>query len=391
MSRRVSPLPPPPSDTPSGIYLHFPFCAIRCTYCDFATVAGQDARIPRYLDALEREILTFQQGLPPRVDTVFFGGGTPSRLLPDQVRRLLGAIAKRFDLLPGAEVTLEGNPESLGADRLGGFRQAGVTRISVGMQSLDDEVLRGVGRAHDGARARRAVREAVAGGFASVNVDLIAGLPGERLALWDSTLEEVADLGPAHVSVYLLETDKDAPLARSVRRGKTAVADDDELAATYLRTTALLASRGMEHYEISNFARAGHRSRHNSKYWTDAPYAGFGLGAHAYFAGQRRANRRDLEGYLADVQDGRDPLSFSDPWDPRRRLDEALMLGLRLCEGVDLRRLGERYGLDPEKLHAAAWERAEAAGVIDRRGARVRLTPWGRLRSNELFADLIGT
>jgi oxygen-independent coproporphyrinogen-3 oxidase len=383
-------MPPAVSDPPLGIYVHFPFCSVRCTYCDFPTVAGRDDRIEGYLEALVREIAEGQPDVPAHADTIFFGGGTPSRMTGSQAARVLGALHRRFDVARDAEITLEGNPESLSRDALDGFREAGITRISVGVQSLDDTVLARVGRAHDAADARRAVADARAAGFADVSADLIAGLPGEDLDGWRRTLRETASWGTDHLSVYLLESDKDTPLGRAVRSGRTRIAGDDVMADAYEATVATLEEEGFEAYEISNFARGGRRSRHNLKYWTDVDYAGFGLGAHGYVGGERRGNRADLDGYVAAVQSGQSPVASREPYDPVRRLEEALFLGLRVVEGVDVERVGARYAVDVRARFATAWERGQAAGLITWSGARVRLTPAGRVRSNELFGELIG-
>ena len=380
---------PPARAGPAGLYVHFPFCAVRCTYCDFPTVAGRDSEIEIYLDALEMEIERGQPDLPSAVDTVYLGGGTPSRMSADQVHRVLGALGRRFDLLEGAEVTLEGNPESLTLERLSAYRAAGITRVSVGIQSLDARVLQDSHRAHDGAEGLAAVARAHESGLSEINVDLIAGLPGEALEVWDETVFRVVGSEPSHVSVYLLETDKDTPLSRAVRSGRVRPAREEGLAEAYRRSGEVLADHGYEQYEISNFARPGSRSRHNLKYWSDEPYGGFGLGAHAYLGGRRRSNRRELDDYLREVEAGEDPLEWEDPWDPRRRLAEALILGLRLVEGVDLDSLGERYGTNVVALFEPAWDRAWAAGMIEWHGSRVALTPSGRLCSNELFAELI--
>jgi oxygen-independent coproporphyrinogen-3 oxidase len=351
-----------------GVYAHFPFCSVRCTYCDFPTVAGRDDRIDAYVDALCAEIGAWQPEAAGLVDTIFFGGGTPSRMRPDQAARVLRAIRRRFDVSDDAEITLEGNPESLGADALRGFRREGITRVSIGVQSLDDAVLARVGRAHDAQGAIGAVAAAREAGFPRVSLDLIAGLPGESLAGWPETVRRAASTGPDHISVYLLESDKDTPLGRAVRSGRTAVPGDDAMAEIYEETVRVLEELGFPLYEISNFAPDDRRSRHNLKYWTDAPYAGFGLGAHGYVAGRRRANRRDLD----------------------RRIDEAVFLGLRVTEGVDLAALGARYGVDLKRRYAPAWDRGDAAGLIAWDGDRVRLSPAGRVRSNELFSELIG-
>jgi oxygen-independent coproporphyrinogen-3 oxidase len=262
--------------------------------------------------------------------------------------------------------------------------------VSVGVQSFDDAVLRRVGRAHGARDAERAVTDARAAGFPAVSLDLIAGLPGEDARTWAASVERAAALAPDHVSVYLLETDKDTPLARAVHAGRVAIEGDDAQAALYEATCDVLEGAGFEAYEISNFARSGLRSRHNLKYWTDAPYAGFGLGAHGYAGGGRRANRKDLDGYLAAVEAGEDPVVWSEGYDAARRLEEALFLGLRVSRGVDLAELGARYGIDPRARFREAWERGGAAGLTVEEGGRVRLTRAGRLRSNELFAELLG-
>lgn len=380
---------PPPEDGPVGVYLHFPFCASRCAYCDFPTVVGRDEAVGDYLDALVAEIGSGQGELGERADTVYLGGGTPSRMEPGDLERVLRAVRRRFRVADDAEISLEGNPESLTAERVSGFRAAGVNRVSVGVQSMSDAVLRGVGRAHTAAQALRAVERCRRAGVARVGIDLIAGLPGEDLKRWSQTLNEVVRAGADHVSVYLLDTDKDTPLARAVHSGRRRAADDEAVSGAYETTVEGLGRAGYRQYEISNFARPGARSAHNLKYWSDRSYGGFGLGAHGYAAGRRRANRRDLGGYVDKVLRGEDPVAWTDPWDPRRRLSEALVLGLRRVEGVDLDEVGRRYGADLDALHGPTWERAREAGVLARRGSRVALTARGRLRSNELFADLM--
>ena len=383
-------MPPSASDRgPLGVYVHFPFCSVRCTYCDFPTVAGRDDRIAGYLEALASEIASQQPEAAGEVDTVFLGGGTPSRMTPAQVASVLSTLRDRFVLALGAEITLEGNPESLTDTVLGGCLRAGVNRISVGAQSLDDRVLARAGRAHDAAAARSAVARARAAGFESVSVDLIAGLPGENLDRWNDTLRAVADWEPDHVSVYLLESDKDTPLGRAVRSGRTRLADEDVMTDVYERTVDVLEERGFAQYEISNFAKRCHRSRHNLKYWTDAPYAGFGLGAHGYVGGVRRSNRRDLDGYIREIGEGREPVAAREPYDPQLRLEEAIFLGLRTVDGIDIAVLGARYGADVRARFSAAWERGEAAGLVLWEGSRVRLTRAGRVRSNELFSEIV--
>ncbi len=359
-------------------------------------MAGQDGLVERYLEALCLELANFQPGLGHRVDTVFVGGGTPSRLRAAQLDRLLGAVRRRFDLSADAEITVECNPESIDAAKLRGYRDAGVTRVSIGVQTLDDAVLARVNRSHDARRALDATAVARSMAGLEVNVDLIAGLPGERLEGWTDTVGEIARLGTDHVSLYLLESDKPTPLGRALRedRGEpAAIANDDDgdtLARVYEESVARLRAAGFELYEISNFAREGKVSRHNLKYWSDAWYGGFGLGAHAYFQGARRANRSGLQAYLEAVEQGRDPLAREDPWDAARRLEEALWLGLRVVRGIDLAKLGRRYGVDLHACLHEVWRRARRDGLIDMERDLVRLTPTGRLYSNELFSRIAG-
>jgi oxygen-independent coproporphyrinogen-3 oxidase len=365
---------PPASPAPAGIYIHFPFCASRCSYCDFTTFAGRDGDIGRYLSALQYEILTFQKGLPGRVDTIYIGGGTPSRMGPERLSDLMAAVRRRFEVATGAEVTLECNPESIAEGSLRSFRQAGATRVSIGLQSLDDDVLTAVGRLHDSSRGTTPVRQACATAGLEVGADLIAGLPGEDLGRWRETIASAASLGIDHLSVYLLEGEQPSPPG---------------LAEAYSATVETLKLDGFEQYEISNFARNGRLSRHNLKYWTDVWYGGFGLGAHSYYGGERRSNTVDLDNYLTAIADRQEPLQRLERWNGAARLEEALILGLRLNEGVDLEALGERYEVDLGGRYRECWGRAVEAGLLEWSYPRVTLTARGRLLSNELFADLL--
>jgi oxygen-independent coproporphyrinogen-3 oxidase len=365
---------PPATPAPAGIYIHFPFCAARCSYCDFKTFAGRDDDIDRYISALEYEILELHRGLPQQIDTIYIGGGTPSRMGASRLSRLLLAVGHRFEVAGGAEVTLECNPESVDEESLTLYRQAGATRVSIGMQSLDDDVLAAAGRLHDSARSTTAVLQARATAGLDVGADLIAGLPGEHLESWGETVSTVAALGVDHLSVYLLEGKAPSPPG---------------LAAAYRRTVESLESCGFQQYEISNFARGGRFSRHNLKYWTDVWYGGFGLGAHSYYEGQRRSNIGDLDGYLRAIARREDVVQRLDGWNCVQRLEEALILGLRLNDGVDLEALGDRYEVDLGGRYRECWGRAAEAGLLVWRYPRVQLTARGRLLSNELFADLL--
>ncbi len=379
-----------PAEEPRiGVYVHLPFCSARCTYCDFAIVVGADEKIGVYLEALEREIALSAARLPARADTLYLGGGTPGRLSPEAIAHLVRVVRRWVGLSPGAEITLEANPENVDARMLEGWRQAGVTRLSVGVQSLDPGVLQRTGRGYSPQAALQALRRAAEAGFASLGADLILGLPGEPVGRWTETVERVVATGLDHLSLYLLETDKDAPLTRAVREGRLAAPADDALADAYEASVRVLERYGLAPYEIASFAREGHRSRHNLKYWTDQPYAGFGLGAHAYLAGERRANVGSLERYLGALARGAEPVAWREPPEPERRAREALMLGLRLVEGVDVEALERRWGVGLREPLAAVWERARAAGLIRWEGTRVRMPPEAFLRSSELFVELL--
>lgn len=382
---------PPPSDGPPGIYVHIPFCRVKCSYCDFAVAAGQDHRVDRYIDALVREIEDHGRDIGGRPDSVYFGGGTPSRVPPAAIERLLASLHARHPPAEDPDVSLEANPEDLDDARIAGLVAAGVRRITVGIQSLDDDVLRGVGRVHGGAVALDAVRRLRAGGIRSVGIDLIGGLPGERMERWGETVRRIVDSAPDHVSFYLLETEQPSALARAIERGTARVADDDAQARAYDRTAGMLVDAGYEAYEISNFARPGHRSRHNEKYWGDAWYAGYGLGAHGYARGARRGNLRVLGRYLRAVEAGRDPVDEVDPWDPVRRIEEVLFLGLRRAEGIEPDRIAARYDVDVRVAYAEVWERHADGGRLEVPTAGpIRLTARGRLASDAVFRDLIG-
>ncbi|MCS7081226.1 MAG: radical SAM family heme chaperone HemW [Chloracidobacterium sp.] len=375
-----------------GVYLHFPFCTTKCTYCAFVT-RGYDAELAeRYVAALETELQRFSDACAAvplafttrRADTLYFGGGTPSRLTPRQLERLLTACRTVFDFTPDVEVTVEVNPGDATPERLEAYRALGVNRLSLGVQSFFDSDLALTGRDHDAQDAKRAFRAARQAGFDNINLDLIAGLPGQTLEAWRTNLVEALALAPEHLSLYLLEVKEQTTLARQLAAGRLPALDDDLTAEMYLTTLDLLTQAHFEAYEISNFARPGHRARHNLKYWTDSPYAAFGVGAHGYDGVERYWNSDRLEDYFAQVERrgwataGRTQRTLHERW------HEALMLGLRLAEGVSPDALWRRYGIDLS-AYAAAVSELQAAGLLEVTSDRWRLTPRGRLLSNEVF------
>ena len=378
---------PEAAPAPLGIYLHVPFCAVRCSYCDFYLVTGRDRPIGAYLAAIVAEIEAAGGALGVRgVDTLHFGGGTPSLLPPQALGTILAALRRGFRVDPGAEIALEANPEDLDPGSLEAIAALGFNRIAVGVQSLRDGRLRDLRRGHDAARAVAAIRAARRSRIRSLAADLILGLPGQEASVAIEGTRRLVDLGVDHLSLYLLEIHGRTRLGREVALGRAIPADDDQAARQYEEAADLLAARGFEHYEISNFARPGHRSRHNLKYWTDAEYLGLGPSAHSYLGGRRWSNPPDLRDYLA--RGGRNLEVVEDVPPPEGRAAEALFTGLRLLEGVDLAVLRRRYGASlPRPDRPPLLDLAEAGFlVID--GERVRLTRRGRLVSNEIFERL---
>jgi len=375
----------------TGIYLHVPFCTVRCSYCDFyllpegARGAGPPGRAA-FVDALVAEIDAVAAAHALEADTAHFGGGTPSLLEPRQLEQVIAALRRGFGLAAGAEIALEANPEDLTPERCEALVAAGIGRLAVGVQALEDDALRRLRRPHDRRGALAALAAARRAGVASLAADLIFGLPelGTREAL--DGLRTLLDQEVDHVSLYLLEVHDRTRLGRAVALGRQSLPAQDDTADLMEAAIGILASAGFEQYEISNFARPGHRSRHNLKYWTDAPYLGFGPAAHSYLAGERWSNPPDLAGYLAA---GGRPLPRREPASPADRAREALYAGLRLTEGIDLDRLRRRYGAAAPEPDAVRLAELAGAGLVTQAGSRLALTRRGRMVSNEVLERLV--
>jgi oxygen-independent coproporphyrinogen-3 oxidase len=376
----------------AGIYIHVPFCRSRCSYCDFATGAFEAALADAYVGALAREIESFRlDGADLDVDTVYFGGGTPSLLTPTQVSRVLDAVRKRFDVDARAEVTLEMNPGTVNAPGLRALREAGVNRASFGAQTFDERELKRLGRTHTADDTRRTFRDLRAAGFDNISFDLIAGLPRQALRAWERNLEEALALGPEHLSLYLLEVHEGTPLAEQIRQGRYNPPDPDLAAEMYRLLVARARAAGYEQYEISNFCLAGRESRHNLKYWTGAPFYGFGCSAHSFDGRRTRwSNERDARAYVKLIEEKSSAVVAREELDERGAGAEALFLGLRLLsKGVDLAEHCARFRCDVRADYAADLARFDEAGLIELDGDVLRLTPAGALLSNEVFAAFV--
>jgi len=412
-----------------GAYLHVPFCTKRCGYCSFNTAPESPGAVARFLPALLGEMdLVARAPWAGAVDlrSVFLGGGTPSLLPAEAMAEILERLRARFGIEAGAEITVECNPESMSLGRLSGYRRAGVTRISLGVQSLDDRILPVLDRLHTAAQARRAFDAARAAGFEDVSVDLMYGLPALDLATWEETVKGALGWGPDHLSAYALTLDEGslwhargsagraagrrgagAPPSEASeiqdraagRRGAGAppseaseipivLPPEDTVTAQYTRLTELAAEAGFEHYEVSNYARPGHRSTHNQIYWRAEEYLGLGPGACGFLGDVRYGNVKPVERYGAMVAAGEPPVGTHETLTPRQRLAERLILGLRLGDGVPAAWLDERAALGPARLQAAlaAWRER---GHLGERDGRVRLTEAGFLLSDALFIELL--
>lgn len=373
---------------PGGLYVHLPYCLHRCTYCSFVVSTQRDTW-PRYREALVREIggaAGEAAGFP--FDTVYFGGGTPSALEPETVGALLDEIGARYRLEPGAEITAEANPDDVGPELLAVWRRAGVTRLSLGVQSLHDGELRQIERRHSSVQARRAREEALASGF-EVSCDLILGIPTQSQRTFLSDVEEMASCGIHHLSVYILELDKARRLARDREENPARYLSDEEQVESYLEAGAILGSAGFEHYEISNWALPGRRARHNAKYWQRTPTLGFGVSAHELWGGRRRANTDSLPAYLASVEAGERPTVLDQALDPLEVSRERILLSARTSEGIPSTELEEwfRRGGDPHL--ARDWESWLQEGLLERREERYVLTERGFLLSNEILCRFV--
>jgi oxygen-independent coproporphyrinogen-3 oxidase len=374
----------------TGLYVHVPFCEVKCTYCHFAI----DPRRPdgprqeRYLRAVLAEMGAAEAG---PADTLYFGGGTPSLMAADRLAQVVSAARERFALPASAEVTVEANPRDLDREGYRALRAAGATRLSLGVQSFDDSVLAQMGRRHSAADARTAVEAARAAGFASVSIDLILGWEGETRERWAAALEGVRALAPDHVSLYVLEVEDRTVLSHRARHGGLSLPDDDLVADLYRRTVDALGAQGLARYEISNFARPGFESRHNAKYWDDVPFLGFGLSAHSYRGGRRWWNLDTYGGYCRTVETAGPAAARAGErvLAPAERRAEALFTGLRRSRGIDRAAFAGRYGTDPIDEFGPALADAFAAGLIELEGGVLRLTDDGVLVSNEVFRALV--
>jgi len=387
----------------AGIYIHIPFCKRKCTYCNFNTTDFFDDLAARYIESVVREIrysgeLLSDDRKRVSVDTIFFGGGTPSIVEAEQLARLIEACRSSFQVADDSEITIEINPSTFARNKLEGWRAAGINRASVGVQSFIDSELVSLSRTHTSDRARATIDALREAGFENISLDLIAGLPEQRLDDWEFNLDEALKLRPEHLSLYLLEVKEGTQLYAQIKRGQRPRPDDDLAGEMYRRISEATQATGYEHYEISNFAllsgnddsqASAFRSKHNLKYWTATPFYGMGCGAHSFDGRARWSNILKTESYIDSVtatgraEAERRELSVED------LAAEALFMGLRLREGISLEEFRREYSLDIIERYKGELVRLEEAGLVEVTGQRLSLTQEGRLLSNEVFITFV--
>jgi oxygen-independent coproporphyrinogen-3 oxidase len=375
-----------------GLYIHIPFCSAICNYCNFNRGLFDADLKARYVDGLVAEIQRAGEGGAGRAgeaDTIYFGGGTPSLLEPDEVARIIDACTSSFSVAGDREVTLEANPETVSEPRLAAFRASGVNRLSFGVQSLNDEELRRLSRLHSAARARDAVAEARGAGFDNVSVDLMMWLPEQRTSDWLETVDGAIALAPDHLSLYLLEVYPNAPLKEDMARAHWSQAPDEDAAVMYLTAMERLEAAGLQQYEISNVARSGRESRHNLKYWTDGDWLGFGCGAHSTLDGVRWKNVSSTQEYIDRIAGHTSTAVDVRRLSPDERLGDALFTGLRLVDGIDLTAIDTRYGVDVWSRFGADLAPFIEQGCLCREGSRLWLTRDGMLVAHEVMAVFV--
>ena len=385
-----------------SLYVHIPFCETKCPYCDFNTYAAIEPLMPAYVAALWAEIALWGRLLgSPQIHTVFFGGGTPSYLPADDLQRIMHAIRSTFSLTPDAEITLEANPGDFSEGKLAAYLDCGINRLSIGVQSFDDGLLKILGRRHNAVEAARAYRQAADAGFDNISIDLMYGLPYQKIEQWQDTLARALELAPPHISMYCLTLEGGTPMERWVEQGSMPTPDADLAAEMYLMAQDDMNGAGYRHYEISNWAKPGNRSRHNLTYWRNEPYLGVGPGAHSYLGSYRFSAIKPPREYIrrmrqadAELCDG--PICAKirsvSIVDEIERIDtplemaETMMMGLRLDDGINIAAFTGRFGAPPSDFYADTLLELERLGLLRMEGGAIRLTQRGRMLGNEVFS-----
>jgi oxygen-independent coproporphyrinogen III oxidase len=371
---------------PRSAYIHVPFCAHRCGYCDFTLVARREDLIDAYLQAMAIDLAQLER--PREVDTLFFGGGTPTHLPADQLRRLLNLALRWFVPAKGAEICVEANPAGLDDAKIAVLADAGVNRVSLGVQSFDAGILKLLERDHGRPEITSAV-ERLRSRIPNIGIDLIFGIPGQSLELWAKTLEEGIGLASTHVSTYGLTFEKGTTFYSRLTKGRLRRCDEEAEREMYAMAMDRLPQAGFEQYEISNFARPGLRSRHNEIYWRGLPFYGFGPGAARYIAGRRELNHRSVTTWIKRIQTGESPLADAEELSPEERARERVMLGLRRAGGIRLADFKHETGFDFLELSPSALSQNLKLELLEEADGSIRLTREGRFVADTVIVDFL--
>lgn len=384
---------------PLGLYIHIPFCVQRCSYCDFLTFAnlGQ-AEIGTYVDGLLRQMAAWggskdnldngRGGSKLALDTVYIGGGSPSFIDGIYIEKIMEAVNNNFEILEESEITIEANPESMSRDKLNLYKKVGINRLSIGVQSMDDGLLKMLGRAHDKDMFLKKYKLARDTGFDNISLDLIFALPGQTLQAWEDTLRQVIDLGPDHISFYALQIEEGTKMKCLIDEGQLTAIDEETDRAMYHKALEILEANGYIHYEMSNSAKPGYQSRHNLKYWSMDDYLAIGIGAHSYLAGSRYENISDMEAFVkASKKEDFWASAYKNTSEDNRA--EYMFTGLRKLEGIDPRDFEKRYGQRPEVLFKTAIEKNLEAGLLQIEKNRIKLSKKGMDLFNTVLVDFV--
>ena len=383
---------------PVGVYLHFPFCVKKCSYCDFLSGPADRGTKKAYSDALCREIYSFgreygtremiSEGEKIPVDTIFLGGGTPSVMDPADLTRVMETVFKVFDVLPEAEISMEMNPGTFREELLA-FVKKSINRVSLGLQSADDSELSRLGRIHTYSEFERCYAALRDAGISNINVDLMSAIPGQTLVSWEKSLTRILGMEPWHISCYSLIIEEGTPFFELLEKGRLDLPDEDEEREMYYLTERLMNAHGYHRYEISNYARPGYECQHNVRYWRRSPYIGFGIGAASLLDETRWSNTRDLQRYLSgsgslsDIREEIHHLSV------REQMEEFMFLGLRMMEGVSCADFAEKFGCELDSVYGGVCERLISEGLLVREGDRYKLTSRGIDVSNAVLAEFL--
>ena len=372
----------------AGIYIHIPFCSVKCIYCDFYSIADRENSIPRFINTIVKEIETCSVDVSNwKLETIFIGGGTPSLLIGSYIESIIKALERKYDLTKIKEFTIEANPGEAPLERLKDYRSLGINRLSMGVQSLEPDLLKFLTRIHSANQVFKTYENARTAGFENINCDLIYSMPGQSWEIWERDLFRVIDLKPEHISAYTLTLEKGTELYQFVKKGEIAMPDEDQTGEWFLNTLGILNSHGYPAYEISNFARPGMECRHNLHYWRIHPFLAFGPSAHGFDGSNRWGNVRSLDQYLTQIESGNTPISMKESLTQKNLTNELIGFGLRMNEGIDLAQIPERYLNQFITNFESA--REKWSDVLILRDSSVSLTKKGMVYTDAVGVDLM--